>query len=170
MKLFISGLVGGIILFMWGNISWMVLPWHGSTFQGLKNEKVVISTLSEGPSGVYLIPDLKKKGEDCCKYKGPSALIVWNKEGFDMGKKMLFALLGNIFCALLAAYLLSISTIKEFKKQMLFFIGLGLFAGLAVTLPNMIWWSFPLDHTMVGMTDLLIGSALSGAAISKIMK
>ena len=26
-----AGILGGIIVFMWGMVSWMVLPWHTST-------------------------------------------------------------------------------------------------------------------------------------------
>ena len=173
MKLFLSGLIGGIILFLWSNISWMVLPWHGATLQGFSNEKIVVSALLESSSnsGVYVLPDLRKGKGDCCKYKGPSALIVWNRDGGkNMNSKMLLAFLGNILNALLAAWLLSISNIVSFNKRMLFITALGVFSALAVTLPNMIWWGFSNEFTTVCVADLIIGSALAGAAISKIME
>ena len=53
-----GGILAGIVLFIWGTISWMVLPWHTATLHGFKNEKVVadIVTANISQSGAYLLP------------------------------------------------------------------------------------------------------------------
>ena len=174
MKLLFSALIGGILLFAWSSISWMVLPWHNATFKGFTNEMTVTAAMTEGSTspGVYLLPNLHDgKGDDsaAAKYKGPFAFILWSRNGCgNMGSKMLTAFLENVLTAFVAAWLLSLTGIRSFGKRLLFVVGLGLFAALAVEVPNMIWWGFSREFTTVTVADLLIAWGLAGTAIAKI--
>ena len=70
MKAVIKGtIVGGIIAFIWGAVSWMVLPWHMNTMEHFKSDSSVQATiLRNAPkSGVYVIPnphEFKKDAEE----------------------------------------------------------------------------------------------------------
>ena len=41
-----GGIFGGIILFVWGFISWVVLPWHTITLNKFKDEAAVEQALT----------------------------------------------------------------------------------------------------------------------------
>ena len=173
-KVLLSAVLGGVILFIWSSMSWMVLPWHNNTFLGFSNEAVVSQAMLAGSEkpGVYLTPNMHDgKGDDSQmgKYTGPFALIIWNREGWgDMGHKMLFAFVGDVLAALVAALLLSLATIRSFGKRVLFVALLGLFAGVSVHLSNFIWWGFSKDFTLVAVADLFIAWLLAGLALAKL--
>lgn len=53
-----SALLGGIIVFIWGIISWMLLPWHMMTTHKFVNEEqVAMAVKANAPqSGIYFLP------------------------------------------------------------------------------------------------------------------
>src|SRR5881397_2201976 len=61
-SLSIGGLIGGLVLFAWGVVSWMLLPWHLATLEKFKDEAKVAQALTANAtkSGVYLLPNVHK--------------------------------------------------------------------------------------------------------------
>jgi len=58
-KLLLGTVLGGLIVFAWGAISWMVLPWHAATLQAFTNEAAVSKVIqANAPQpGVYFLPN-----------------------------------------------------------------------------------------------------------------
>lgn len=56
-SLILGGLLGGLPLFVWGSISWMVLPWHLMTLEKFKDEATVAQALSTN-AGAVSVTDL----------------------------------------------------------------------------------------------------------------
>ena len=58
MTLMWGALVGGAILWVWGAVSWMLLPWHHATFRAFADEGAVERTIlvAAPESGVYGLP------------------------------------------------------------------------------------------------------------------
>ena len=59
MKVLIKGaLIGGLVAFIWTNVSWMVLPWHMATISGLSNEAPIAEFLKTYVTeiGLYILP------------------------------------------------------------------------------------------------------------------
>ena len=42
MRIILAGIIGAIILFVWGSVSWMLLPYHTQTISHLTNEDAVL--------------------------------------------------------------------------------------------------------------------------------
>ena len=61
-SLSLGGLIGGLVLFAWGVVSWMLLPWHLATLEKFKDEDKVAQALTANAtkSGVYLLPNVHK--------------------------------------------------------------------------------------------------------------
>src|SRR5213592_4004538 len=61
-SLSLGGLIGGLVLFAWGVVSWMLLPWHLATLEKFKDEAKVAQALTANAtkSGVYLLPNVHK--------------------------------------------------------------------------------------------------------------
>ena len=53
-----GGFVGGVVLFVWGAVSWMVLPWHNMTLNTFTDEDKVANVLiANAPvRGIYVYP------------------------------------------------------------------------------------------------------------------
>lgn len=58
-KLVLGAVVGGIIVFAWGAVSWMALPWHEATLQRFSNEAQIAVAVRSGAhrDGVYFLPN-----------------------------------------------------------------------------------------------------------------
>ena len=117
--------LGAMILFVWGMISWMLLPWHTETLGQLPDEDRVVAALRDTgtASGVYWIPGSEAPGPDLTdeqntaweeawmeKHRaGPLAMLVYNAEGREpMAVNVFINGLGmNLVAALIAAMLLA---------------------------------------------------------------
>lgn len=182
-KLVVGGLVGGIIVFAWGCISWMVLPFHGQVMNNFKDTAAVQTTmmLNVDKPGVYLIPacpmhstasaeaqkELKKTAM-AQREKGPFAMTVVNPNGLGsmpmaMGKALLLDIIG---VALAIWLLFSSGGTQTFIQRVLFFAVFGLAAGVVGVLPAWNWWGFPCKAAGLDILDLVIGYALAGVVIA----
>ena len=118
MKTLIKGAIaGGLVAFIWTNISWMVLPWHGTTISSLENEAPVAEALKSNitKNGLYIIPwsdDHSPEEYEKINQKmeaGPYAFMVVHPKGYkkSMPKMMILGLLFNMLIALMLTYLLT---------------------------------------------------------------
>lgn len=57
-KNLLLSIVAGLVLFVWGFISWAVLPWHMMVANGFADEAAVSQVLKENApqEGVYYLP------------------------------------------------------------------------------------------------------------------
>lgn len=182
----LGGMLGGLALFVWGSISWMVLPWHMMTFEKFKDEATVAQALTAnaGVSGVYLLPNVhkhdpgmteeQKKAEEAEGMKrmvqGPSMFAAVNLVGVgNMGHPLLITLLGNILSALLATWMLLKTHGLHYLGRVGFVMLIALTAAIVAYLPDWTWWRFSTSFTAVGVADLLIGWFLAGLVIAKVI-
>lgn len=177
-----GALIGGFVMFLYLSVSWMVLPWHKSSVMSFKNSSAVASVLSSNAekSGVYMLlqqqpaPKAKKgvkKVAEGITLSKPFAFVSVFKEGIDvkgLNRQLGWNLLLCMFYALLLTALLKKGTCCG-GCPVLFSATVGLLVAVAGHLPGMIWYHFPLHHTLVGMVDDLLSFTLAGAVISKIL-
>lgn len=185
-----AGVVGGIVLFLWGWIAWIVLPIHSDTLWNLPNEDVVVSALQTAPpaAGVYTVPGMPRYTAEMSddqkaaatkeweekQQRGPVALIVLHPTGKDpmMASQMITGLIISMLTAFLAAWFLSRSTAVagSFFQRVVFCGMLGVFASFVVHLMYWNWFNFPMNYTTAMVADTVIGWLLAGIAISAIVK
>src|SRR5438094_7933582 len=74
-SLSLGGLIGGLVLFAWGVVSWMLLPWHLATLEKFKDEANVAQALTANApkSGVYLLPNVHKREAEMTEAKQKKA-------------------------------------------------------------------------------------------------
>ncbi|MEK6698785.1 MAG: hypothetical protein AABZ10_07060 [Nitrospirota bacterium] len=62
-KHILPSILAGIVLFVWGFISWALLPWHMTVANKFADEAAVSRVLKENApqSGVYYLPFSEKK-------------------------------------------------------------------------------------------------------------
>ena len=185
MRIGLSGLLGGIVMFAWGAFSWMALPWHESALRNMPDEAGVIRAMreAEADSGVYHYPGFPAcnvAGEvseaerqawlEKCKQGPWISLMVYSEHGREpfAPRQFIVGFLLNVATALLAAYLLSLAApaLPGYGQRVMFVTLLGLFAALISTLPDWNWFVFPVGFVIPTVLDHVIGSLLVGLLLA----
>ncbi len=186
-RVIVAALIGGILLFVWGFVSWTVLTWHNTSGGQLPNEEIVVAAMQGNitESGIYWIPGMarepaasdeaKKAAEEAWMERhraGPIGMLVYHPEGREPMMPKVFAQgLGLSFLsALIAAVLLVSSGIGNYVGRVAFVTMLGLFVGITADMSEWNWFSFPMDWTLANVGDRLVGWLLVGLVMAAIVK
>ena len=176
LKVIIASVLAAIILFVWGVVSWMVLPWHSNTIMHFNNDQEVISVLQKNAaqSGVYLLPSFKNQmttpqsPETTVKFMTFAAV---NLEGLpNMNQAMITGFITQLVAAFLVCLMLACANIPHYLCRLSVVILFALAAGVACDIPGWNWWRFPADFTLVNIADLVVGWFLAGIVIAAIVR
>lgn len=176
-----AGIAGGLVAFIWGFFSWMVLPWHHETYHSFKNEAEVAMAIKENAtgSGMYMLPAPPARGDEKAAAKsaermkkGPFLCGYVSVEGMRCHWTMhlLPQLLVQILGGLTIAGLLLHTKGLEFKQKVLFSGAVGLAACFLVVMPGWIWMCMSGAAALAQSFDLIIAWLLGGAAIARLLK
>jgi hypothetical protein len=182
-QLLIAAIIGGIILFVWGWLSWSVFPIHNSSMKSIENEEAVISTMHVNMTqeGVYVFPGMPATQDQAAvdewtqkNKQGPIGMIIYNPEGSEpmMASQMIVGIIISIISSYLAAWFLSRSTAASstYLARVAYCGMLGIFVSLVSHVVNWNWMGYPLDYTTSWIMDAVIGWILAGLGIASIIK
>ncbi len=169
-----AGLVGGLVAFAWGTISWMALPWHSQTLRAFTDEVAVARVVREqAPQpGVYLLlPDhwATPTPEQRTIPKGFMLYGVLRHESPEMPIYYIRGLILMMVGAFLPAYLVSQTPLAGYWARVRFIAFVAFIAGVLTRLPDWHWWSFSTSHTLIGVCDLVLTWFLVGLVIARIV-
>jgi len=177
-KIILGALSGGIVAYLWGVLSWMILPWHMEKFSEVKNQDKFISLVKENftESGIYLIPNFPKNPDPDVqneymrkKSEGPSGILFLNPHG---SVNFQSAMIVDIVLKLIYAALLSILSIflalKCFYQRAFALTLFATMGGILIHLNNWNWWGYPLGFTLIEIFDLIVAWLLASLAIAKL--
>ena len=180
MRILIAGLIGGLVMFMWGAVSHMMLPIGEMGMKTPTEQASALATLgpSTQGSGVYMYPSPPKEDwNDETKMKAfaesakgqPYAFVIYQPGGNPVNQSMTPSLVkqwgSDTLAAILAAWVLALGAFG-FAKRVLIAGALGLFAWVAIAVPFWNWYMFPTDFTIGTLLEQVIGWLLSGAGIA----
>lgn len=180
MRILVAGIIGGIIVFIWGAIAHMALPIGEAGFRYPAQQDAVLSALQQSATseGVYMYPSMEfeKYGDEAAmktfaeQSKGkPYALVIYRPDGNpsieSMGPNLIKQFVSVLLAALVAAWLLA-PTPWSFGRRVVATAALGLFGWLIVNVPYWNWYLFPLDFTLGALAEQVIGWLLGGLGIA----
>ena len=183
-KVILGGVLGGLVMFLWGAISWMVMPWHDLTIATFAEESAVAETiLMHAPQdGVYLLPNARQqdprlspeeKAQALAGAKertrtGPFIFMSVARDGTDPDDPMLFvrSLVIQILGATLITMLLVQTRGLRYWCRVGFVETAGIVVAIFATLPMWNWWQFPLPYTLVNFADFVIAAIFAGLVIA----
>lgn len=164
----LPSLVAGVVLFIWGFISWTVLPWHDAVANKFVDEVVVSQILKDNSpqSGVYYLPF---SPEDHTPDR-VGAFVNVTIEGMDMnmGRQMAIALLTQIIGAFLVLTLLGTKRDMSYGCKVGFFSLVGLTIGFVSHAPYWNWFGFSTPYTAVMIADSMIAWTLAGLVAARL--
>jgi hypothetical protein len=178
----LAGFLGALVLFIWGFISWDILPWHSLTTHTLSNEEAVVAALKSGnaESGSYMVPGMvngeaSKKAQMEKMKAGPIAWIHYSNIGMGEMDPMYFikGFLICFFAACVAASLLgklSWSLASKFWARVRFVMTLGIFLAIAGRLVDWSFLGYSASFSLNLAGDDIIGWTLAGMVIAWRMK
>ena len=189
-KIVLAGIVGGIILWVWGFLSWVVLPLHNSAKLSVPNETEVIATLGQSltAKGTYVFPMMPGEAGEMPgaeqeaamaaymqKYQsGPTGMIFYDPAGKDpfMLNQMVIGLLIFMLSAGIVAWFLSRSTAtaESYLSRVIYCGMIGTLMAIGVHLSDWNWMGYSLDWTRALMVDSIAGWLIAGLGISAIVK
>jgi hypothetical protein len=173
-KLVLGSLAGGVILFVWGAVCWMVLPFHNQSFRSFSGEEKVAAALRAGApsSGVYLMPYAEDHGNMTeAQREMPFVFAAVTRDGFgSMGPQLLGSFAIQCLGAFLITWLLLQTRGLAFSNRVLFVTAVGATVWVLGHLPYWNWWGFTAAYTAAYLVDLVGGWFLAGLAIAKVAR
>lgn len=180
MRIVTAGLIGGLVMFVWGVLAHMVLPLGEVGMRLPVAENVVLSALPQGlgdQPGVYLVPSLDPaKMSDQAAVKAysvkslasPYAFVVYQPQGTDlaaMGPQIGVQWASDTSAALLLAFVMGLAGLS-FARRLAIAVVAAAFAWLSLLVPYWNWYRFPLDFTVAALIEQAVGWLLAGVAIA----
>ncbi len=163
-------LLSAAVLFIWGAISWTLLPWHNTVANKFINESSVSQVLKENAAtaGVYYLPFSEEDHQS-----GEAAAfinVLPNGYEMDMGKLMGTAMFGQLVVALLVLLLLRTTSGLSYWQRVSFVTLVGLVIGFAGHFPYWNWFGFSTSYVLVTIVDSVIAWFLAGLVMAKFVK
>ena len=185
-RVLLAGIAGGVVLFVWGALSHMVLGLGEVGVKIIHNEDAVLTAMQSSiqEPGFYFFPgegmetgeptaEQQKRWEE--KYsRGPTGVLIYQPQGGKPWDPMQFLteLAADIGAALIAAFLLSAAaaSLSSLAARIFFVAPLGVFSSLDVHVSYWNWYRFPTDYTLGIIADALIGWLLVGVVLAFLIK
>lgn len=181
MKNLVAAIVGGLVVFVWSAIAHMALPIGTMGISTLPDEPPVLEALrAKVPAdGLYFVPGMDPKNKDeayraawQAKYEaGPSGLLIVHPHGM---KAMTPQLLGiELATDLAAAWVVTLvfaGMAGGAGRRMTIAALLGLFGWLSISVSYWNWYGYPFLYILGEGLDQVIGWALGGLAMAKLVK
>ncbi|MCH8902956.1 MAG: hypothetical protein IIA45_03460 [Bacteroidetes bacterium] len=180
-KLIIGALVGMVILFVWGFLSWVLLPLHHHSLKYTPQQDDIMSTLNEGmeEEGLFVLPsvvdrDIKlfdkeyktKSAKLRKEMKGkPYAMIIYGREFVgETPMTFIYSLLFQFFAVFVAGLFLSLaggSLTSGFQRWWLVML-FPLMITLEAHMVSWNWMMFPWHYIKGMVLDTFVSWALVG--------
>jgi hypothetical protein len=181
-KHLISAVIGGIALFIWGWLAWM-LPIHTSSMHTISNEDTVVTAMQVNmeQKGVYVFPGMPPSADQAAtdewtqKYEeGPVGMIIYDPEGSSPMNpgQMIVGLFISMLSAFFVSWFLSRSTAaaSTYIARVAYCGMLGIFVSVSVHMVNWNWMGYPPDYTVGWIIDTVIGWLIAGLTIAAVIK
>lgn len=170
-----SAIVGGIIVYVWGMISWIVLPWHITTINRFTNPDAVSQVIIDNTpkDGMYVLVNMPSSENDQqSTMSGPFMFASIQRAGMDMSstKPFVISFIIQVVGAFFITWLYLQTKANRYWRGVFFITLIGFLVGILSLLTSWNWWGFSPGYVFVGIADLVISWFLGGLAIAKLAR
>lgn len=182
MRLIIAAVLGGIVMFMWGAVSHMVIGIGDSAMKPMPNEAAVTAAMKSNLTepGMYFLPGMdmtktvtaEEQAAWTAKYKeGPTAMVIYHPTGEDVMSPRQFAteLGSNIAAALIVGLILTFAAVS-FGRGVIISTLIGLASWLSINVSYWNWYRFPDVFTFGELIEQVAGWFLTGLVLAFVLK
>ncbi len=175
MKSAIYILITAIALFLWGYVSWMVLPWHQNSLT-FRDEAAVGAVLQQSApqAGVYMLPGSQggsaDSESDMARLAAGPYLYGMVRSGpkeQNMGLLMGGSFAIQLLTATFLYFILRKAGVDTIRKAILLSLAVFVFTWIVEWLPSVNWFEFPLAFTLPYLGDVLVSALLAGTILGR---
>lgn len=182
MRVLVAAVVGGVLLFLWGFVAHVLLPFSEKAMKPIPNEAAVIEAVRGNvtENGVYFIPYLnymKASPEEQQAYadkiaSGPSGLLVLRTGGvtMDMKRELPMELMSNLLAALVAVLAVTGLRARTYGGRVGAIFAFGVVAWLSISVSQWTWYGFSTDFLISDLVDQWGGWLLAGLGMAAVLK
>jgi hypothetical protein len=183
-RVFVAGIVGGILLFVWGYVSHGVLSIGKDALKGMPahvEEQVLAGTRGQlTEEGMYFFPGWETSMDNMTDAQweawsakvtaGPRGFLIYHPDGAEpMSPKMLGTEFATNLAAALLAAMVAAGLRAGYGGRVLAIMAFGIVAWLSVSCSNWIWHAFPTEVLKVDAIDVIGGWLLAGIGMSGLL-
>lgn len=173
-RILLAGVVGGLVVFLWGAVAHLVLPFGHLGFTAAPGEAAAIAALKEAlpEPGLYALPDMRDVAADQMPASGPFGFLAWRPEtSYTMGRNLIVEFLSGALAALLAACVLkSCAPGLGVLRTGVATMALGLFAWLSIDASYWNWYGFSSGFFLSQGVQQAVGWLLAGLAMGAVLR
>ena len=180
MKILLTGILGGIVMFVWTSVAHMALPLGEAGIHEIPNESAVLSAMQSHigrQTGLYLFPGTgvgknatREKKNEAMKHMAekvaanPSGILMYHPPGrpFTIGKWLGIEFSTELLEAILVVFLLAQTRIVSFGGRIGFVVVVGILAAITTNVSYWNWYGFPSVYTASYMFIQIVGFFLVG--------
>lgn len=178
-RLLLSSFFGGLVVFLWSNVSWLLLGWHAAGMRTFTNERAVGEILAANAPqpGLYLLPsnpadagaEITLRQQIDRKRAGPFFFgsVRAGRHHWTLPGTMAKSFVTQLAAAFLLTCVLGAARFESYGGRVTVCAVAGLFAGLVGHVPNATWWEFPVSSTIVQIADLTLSWLLAGLVMAR---
>lgn len=165
-----AAIVGSIIVFFWGFLSWTIMDWHQPReFEQAEKFRNAVATIAP-KHGIYMLPGNTEDGKiDIEKREQGPFVYAVVRPGARDDLSMTRAMAGSYLTALIGSVALAAMMqmgAKSFIPRVLIGFFAGVLVGTAGALPALNWFEYPLDQAIPILADGVIAWSLAGLAMA----
>ncbi len=178
----IGGVVGGIVLFIWGSIAHVATPLGSAGIQSIPNEDAVMESMRANITqpGLYFFPGIdpaRQNDEAAMKeweakaVRGPAGIMAYQLRG-EAGlppNLLITEFASNVLVGVLVAFILG-NIAGSLAFRVVVAGAIALLAGVDIYGSYWNWYKFPTAYTLAQITIQVVGYLLMGAVIAAIAR
>jgi hypothetical protein len=187
MKILLTGILGGIVTFIWTSVAHMALPLGEAGIREIPNESAVLSAMQSNigdQTGLYIFPGrgveknaTRQEKNEAMKHMAekmatnPSGILMYHAPGrrFTIGKWLGIEFGTELLEAILVVFLLVQTRIVSFAGRVGFVLVAGILAAITTNVSYWNWYGFPCVYTASYMFIQIVGFLLVGVAAALIL-
>ena len=187
-RVILGAIIGGVIVFAWSMVSWMVLPYHTQSIHQFKDEAAFTQCIQSqaDESGMYVLPfvpgdTLAKSGDEQRtiweelhkkQQEGPFVFASVALKGTEvsMNQTMAYGLLLQVLGAFIISLMLACYCCSGYFCRVLTVSAIGVLVALLGCGSGFIWWKMSLAYTLACGMDAVVGWTLAGLFMAAIVK
>jgi hypothetical protein len=187
MKILLTAILGGIVMFIWTSIAHMALPLGEAGIRETPNESAVVSAMHSNigeQTGLYIFPGpgvgknaSREEKNEAMKHTAekmaanPSGILMYHARGrpFAIGKWLGIEFGTELLEAILVVFLLAQTRIVSFAGRVGFVLVVGILAAITTNVSYWNWYGFPGAYTASYMLIQIIGFLLVGVVAALLL-
>ena len=177
-KILLAGIVGGLVVFVWGFVAHMLLPVGTMGISQMPVNSPLLEAMKQNLAveGLYAFPGeevgrKQTEAEDAVwigRYKmGPRGLLLYHPTGTDpvSPQRLVLELATDVSAALVLAWLLT-ALGGSIGAQVRFAVIAGVFGWISINVAYWNWYGFPCAFILGELIDQVVGWGLAGLAMA----